>query len=272
MVYKLHPIAIVDGIRALFIIVVVPTTTRIINCIPRQKTTAGHLFLVVTIVSAIMLRYARLNSILIEIADGKIIVKQDFWLKSHREIPFTSVQSVAIIERPILKLFSASLICINTVVAEKRRSELKFAMRTRDAKQIAEAIFKRETPDDDEWKNVKVSLVAAISSSAIVGFFTGLPVIGKIAAIFCKVFVSRTEKSRVSLKEIVVAGGTHWLTYKQIYCKKQKLCEIKTLQNPFDIKRGTSSLKLTVSAGKNKKVKIRRLKTEDAISSVREYL
>ncbi len=221
---------------------------------------------VAVFITAFLFFCVRVKTTLIALMPHKMTVSKGLFLKSNREIFLKSVLCISIVEQPIAKLFSASLVRINTVVAEKGYRELKFMLSKTDALALAQTVFSENT-EFGETETPK-PLLAAMSSTIAMGVAIGLPIISKIAAFFSRAFVSRNEQKSLSFGENLVVCGTQMLVFKQMYCRRGVLREIKVSQNLFDARRKTCSVKVTARLSRKTCAKVRRL----ALSEVNSLL
>lgn len=258
-VYKPHPIALADTLRFAAVLLAAPILADLVRALVYDsfKFNLGFEVTAILIISAVSL--LRLRATKLIICNGKMICLTGVLLKCRREIPFAEVLSISLIERPLARLFSSCQVHINTVIAERQAFEIKITLRKADAQELSERIFGCRAQNDEPSNASKASVFAAISSSAIVGFVSGIPIISKVVDLFCRALVSRNERRRLLCGEPTVIGGTRWLSFRQIYCRKRSVCEIKLSQSIFDKRRGTCTVRVTVMANHNTRAKIRRL-------------
>ena len=232
-------------------------TASMVVLMPFDNFFGVAVFVVTVLVCSVRVKTAR-----IFLKTQKLVVLRGLLFKSYREIPFEKILCIVIIEQPIAKLFSASLVRINTVVAEKGYKELKFVLCKSEALELAQAIFNQnaETGESETPK----PLLAAMSSTIAMAFAVGLPLLGKIGAFFGRAFVSRNEQKSLSLGKSIVVCGTQMLVFKQIYCRRDVLCEIKISQSVFDLRRETCSVKVSANLGRKACAKVRRIDFKEA--------
>lgn len=179
-IYRAHPLMLLSFIKPFLFILIIPFIKAALQYILSGSIT-DVLGLEMTILSGICIwAIVRCISFRLICEENSVTVECGVFFRKKAKIKISSLSSVKTEQNPLDMLFRAVTFNINTEAGSKRRSDFKFKLSLKDAKEVSRLLYGEKKPSRVNFSAFKVAIMAATTSSAFAGILIGVPVINRI--------------------------------------------------------------------------------------------
>ena len=215
---------------------------------------------------------------------GKIEIRSGFFTKRQTVFKKESINNVCIEQNPVMRLFHVFSLRASVAGYGCGRNERALLMPCAPENEIKEMFrtcFSTLSPDGSylkaphNYRNgrrflyVPTLLAVIVIALAILEgvFFPELispilfanSVLLVLVVYYGNISVKSYRQGKISFGDNVTAQGGHGLSYRKLYCKKEKIGVIKITRTPADLKYDTCKVKLTVCSESADSIRIKNI-------------
>ncbi len=178
--FRAHPLMTVRLMRPFLFVLVLPVVKGAIQYL-MYRTVSGVLQLE-ALAFGIILAVAFLKSYFytVTLDDGLLIIKNGIFFRSKSVIKISRLSSVKVTRNIVDFIFGSASCFINTEAGRNGGTDFTCKLSRRAAKMLMEDIYSEDKSKAITFSPVKISLMAATTSSAVTGLIVGVPIINNI--------------------------------------------------------------------------------------------
>ena len=177
--FRAHPLMLVSLIKPFLFVLVLPVLKGVIQYIIKRRVT-GVLtleligFMAITLIGALRCRSFRLIC-----GKNGVTIKMGVLFKSSAFISVNKLSSVQTVQNPIDAVFRAVSYRINTEAGPKGKADFDFKLSTKDSAEVSRLLYGEDNYTAVKFSVFKVAVMAATTSSAVMGMLIAVPIINK---------------------------------------------------------------------------------------------
>lgn len=174
-----HPTMILKIIRPYLFILILPFIRAFVQYVTIGKIKGTIYFELLAICFVSVAAFCGFKNIKIRIKDNRIIIEKGFFIKKRSVVDISCVSSILIKQNIFDSITKAVSCAINTEAGIPKNKDFKLKLYKSDANLLYLLVFGTENTQKAEFSPFDIVLLAASTSSAIMGLIIGLPIINK---------------------------------------------------------------------------------------------
>lgn len=179
-IYRAHPLMLLSFIKPFLFILIIPVIKAVLQYIFNGEITDILGLEMVVLTGICVWAIARCLTFRLICEENSVTIINGVFFRKKATIKVSLLSSVKAEQNPFDMLFRAVTFNINTEAGSRRRSDFKFKLSFRDAKEVSRLLYGEKKPFRVDFSAVKVAIMAATTSSAFAGILIGVPVINRI--------------------------------------------------------------------------------------------